>query len=174
VIKMTRRCAALMSALLTTLLVAGCATPQPTSEASVEPRPQTASPPPARPRDEPPLRSGGEAQIRPGAVLALVERAQRAQGLGALDEAAEAIERALRLTPRDAGLWLDLAALRLDQGAPEQAEASARKGIGLSDEPGMLQRGWLLVAEALERQGESRAADEARARARAAAATDTL
>lgn len=66
------------------------------------------------------------------AVAELVAQAERERQAGNLPRAAAAVERALRITPHDADLWHQLAALRLEQGQTRQAEDFARKSDALA------------------------------------------
>ncbi len=85
---------------------------------------------------------------------------------GHLDRAAAAIERALRIDPKDAQLWKRLAKIRLEQKRPHQAESTARKSIRLArGDWGLLADNWLLIAEARDLRGDVAGADRARAKA---------
>jgi tetratricopeptide (TPR) repeat protein len=84
-----------------------------------------------------------------GAVLALLERADEFQRTGEAGQEAATIERALRIEPNNAALWHRLAAARLQQGQPQQAEQLALKSNSLSGGDKRLQAlNWALVAEA--------------------------
>jgi len=84
-----------------------------------------------------------------GAVVALLERADSHRQAGDIDAEAATIERALRIDPRNAALWHRLAAARLAQGLPQQAEQLALKSNALSAGDTRLQgANWRLVARA--------------------------
>src|SRR5262245_18354443 len=59
------------------------------------------------------------------AVSSLVESARADASAGRLDSAAAFMERAIRLAPRNARLWQELARVRLKQGEFAQAEQVA-------------------------------------------------
>lgn len=83
------------------------------------------------------------------AVVALLERAERADRGGDPDAAAAALERALRIEPHNARLWNRLAQTRLRQGLPAQAEQMALKSNALAHGDHRLQASnWRLVARA--------------------------
>jgi predicted Zn-dependent protease len=103
-----------------------------------------------------------------GAVLALLDRADDYRSAG--DRAGEAatIERALRIDPRNADLWHRLAATRLEQGQPQQAEQLALKSNALSTGNTVLQqRNWRLVAKARWTMNDAAGARAAEKKARA-------
>ena len=65
------------------------------------------------------------------AVIALMQSANNYQKQGDYVAAATALERAIRISPRDAELYLHLARLRLQQNNYQQAEQLCRKAIAL-------------------------------------------
>lgn len=84
-----------------------------------------------------------------GAVVALLDQAEDYRRSGDVDNEAATIERALRIDPKNARLWNRLAAVRLDQGRPGQAEQLALKSNTLARGDKALQaRNWRLVARA--------------------------
>jgi len=84
-----------------------------------------------------------------GAVVALLDQAETYHRSGDIDNEAATIERALRIDPKNASLWSRLAAVRLEQGRPGQAEQLALKSNALAGEDNALQaRNWRLVARA--------------------------
>ncbi len=100
------------------------------------------------------------------AVVALVDNADQQAAAGKPDSAAAAIERALRIEPRNATLWRRLAELRLSQGQPEQAENLAHKSNSLAASDLRLQAAnWRLIAEARKARGDGSGAREASERA---------
>jgi predicted Zn-dependent protease len=84
-----------------------------------------------------------------GAVIALLDRADSYRASGDMVNEAATIERALRIEPNNARLWSRLAATRLEQGQPRQAEQLALKSNALSAGDKRLQaQNWRLVARA--------------------------
>lgn len=107
-----------------------------------------------------------EAALSP-ALLALVDRAQVFADAGDLDEAAAALERALRLAPEEPELWHRLAALRLAEGDWGAAEAMALRSIDRDSEGTWRRANWRVIAEARRQAGDREGAREAEARLRA-------
>lgn len=98
-------------------------------------------------------------------TLALLRQSERSADDGDLAGAIAYVERAIRLNSRDSALWLRLARLQLAANRPAVAEQLAHKAIALADSEGPQRReGWLLVADALEAQGDDEAAATIRAR----------
>lgn len=84
-----------------------------------------------------------------GAVVALLDQAETYHRSGDSGNEAATIERALRIEPNNAGLWSRLAAVRLEQGRPQQAEQLALKSNALAgSDRGLKARNWRLVARA--------------------------
>ena len=99
------------------------------------------------------------------AVLALLGTAQSQQREGNFEQAAAALERALRLEPRNAMLWHHLAQVRLGQGQWRNAIDLAAKSNSLAGGEHDLQASnWLVIAQARQRQGDRDGAEAARAR----------
>lgn len=100
------------------------------------------------------------------AVQALMADAERNTKAGDLDSASVMLERALRISPRNAELTYQLAVLRLKQSQPRLAEDLGKKAAFLaSDDRELKKRCWLLIAEARELQGNSQGAREAQLKA---------
>lgn len=151
--------------------------------AACAPRPDYPPPPfperetPFPEREEPPERVEPEAaeperlprtteEASGPAVLALLAQADDQAGAGELDRAAAMVERALDVEPRNPFVYHRLAALRLAQDQPGQAEALARKSNSLAgDNPHLQARNWALIAEARYMRGDRLGADTASARA---------
>lgn len=115
---------------LFSLLVTACAgtgAPRDTADEGVEPAPPYQNP----------------------AVIALLEEAERQRTAGNLSLAASAVERALRISPRDPVLRIRLGWLRLEQGDPFQAKELARMGVVYAGERDVVEAdAWELVAAA--------------------------
>ncbi len=138
--------------------------PPPTPVEPVTPPSQPPAPRPAAPpADLPPAeitREGNQA------VAALLESADKHVKNNQLDKAGAALERALRIEPRNAGIWHDLAQIRLHQGQYAQAESLASKSANLAGSNRALQaRNWKVIASARKAAGNRSGAEEAEARA---------
>lgn len=118
-----------------------------------------ASPPPAAPPAEV-TREGNQA------VVALLDSAADYVSNGQLDKAAASLERALRIEPRNAGIWHDLGQIKLHQSDYRQAESMASKSNSLAGSNSRLKaRNWRLIALARRAQGNGSGADAADAQA---------
>jgi len=101
-----------------------------------------------------------------GAVIALLDRAEHYRRLGDTDSASATLERALRIDPRNARLWYQLAVVRLEQGRAAQAEQLALKSNALSaGDRALLARSWALVARARWAQDDAIGAQKAERKA---------
>ncbi len=139
-------------------LLAGCAG---TRTPPGQPAPPGAQPPQPTPEQSPPEPT----EPRGAPTLALLQQSERSAHDGDLESAIAYVERAIRLDSRDAALWLRLARLQLAADRPATAEQLAHKAIALAgDEERQQREGWLLVADALEAQGDDDAAASIRAR----------
>ncbi len=100
------------------------------------------------------------------AVTALVTAATQSTKTGDVESASAAIERAIRIEPRNAELLYKLAVLRLKQSKPVLAEELAKKAALLAGKDNILKKNsWLLIAHAKEMQNDNAGADEARNKA---------
>jgi hypothetical protein len=157
----------LVFTLLATLL-AGCATGYPPADRPApgpDTAPESTSPPPPEIEPDPPAPAPPPRANTQAPTLALLRQSERSADGGDLDGAIAYVERAIRLNPRDPALWLRLGQLQLDAGRPERAEQLGHKTVSLSDEQNDQERaGWLLVADALDAQGEAEEAARIRAR----------
>ena len=117
-----RRTAAL---LLASLLAAGC------TSLSLAPPQRAPAPTPSDPRtgEAPAPRTGSNASAASQSLLTQ-SRAQRASGDDV--QAAASLERALRIDPNNAMLWLELGELHLEAGNTAQAESMARRALTLA------------------------------------------
>lgn len=99
-------------------------------------------------------------------VLALLSQAEAEGQQGHLDTAISTIERALRIQPRNAELWHQLARYRLQQGRPALAQDLAKKSNSLAGKSNQLKRkNWLLISAARKKLGDIIGASEARTKA---------
>ena len=77
------------------------------------------------------------------------------------------LERAIRISPRDAELWILLSSAHLRDENVTAAEQHARKAIALSSsEPFIHQQAWLQLADVLDAKGEANEARSIRRRYR--------
>lgn len=96
------------------------------------------------------------------AVVALLDRAQVDAGAGRPVAAGATLERALRIEPRNARLWHELAQLRLAQGQYAQAIALAQKSNSFAGTQRRLQAmNWRVIGEARIAQGNAEAGQKA-------------
>lgn len=112
---------------------------------------------PATPEPPPPPPASGNR-----AVIALLDRAQLDAGAGRMDAAGATLERALRIEPRNARLWHELAQLRLAQGQYAQAVALAQKSNSFAGAQRRLQAmNWRVIGQARVAQGNAEAGQKA-------------
>jgi len=93
--------------------------------------------------------SGSQARRPPsGTVVALLNQAREQQRVGKLERAAAVMERALRLDPKNAQLWHELAQIRLQQGQLDQARSLAAKSSSLAqDDQDLIRSNDQLIAQ---------------------------
>jgi tetratricopeptide (TPR) repeat protein len=94
-------------------------------------------PPPNVPQSVPPASQSSTAPSRPqsdasGASGALLAQARNERAAGSLAQATGSIERALRLDPNNAELWVERGELALQTGNAAQAGTMARKALSLA------------------------------------------
>ena len=107
-----------LSFLLVVLILGACST-RPRAPADVP------APPPLEPGAEPGPPAGAARENT--AVAGLMESARADSAAGRLPNAAASLERALRIEPRNARLWQELARVRLQQRDFAQAESLAQR-----------------------------------------------
>jgi len=107
-----------MRVLFLVLLIAGCSSVKYT--APVEP-------PPIPPAPEESLPPPPPAHVETAAVAGLLQSSRADADAGRLGSAAATLERALRIEPRNARLWHELARVRMKQGDFAQAETVAAR-----------------------------------------------
>jgi len=162
--------------LLTALLLGGCAVygpgapvedrgeapPPPPPPPATTTAPAPATPPPVSrplPREEAPPAPAP----RDPATLALLEQSDRALNAGKHDEAIAYVERALRIHGDDVELWLRLAELQLAASQPARAEQLAQRAIAMAgSRTDWQRRGWLIIADARDAQGDREEAERIR------------
>ena len=94
-------------------------------------------PPPSVQQSVPPASQSSTAPSRPqsdasGASSALLAQSRAERATGSLPQATALIERALRLDPNNAELWVERGELALQTGNPAQAGTMARKALSLA------------------------------------------
>lgn len=100
------------------------------------------------------------------AVVALLDTAHRDAATGRYDSAAASLERALRIEPRNASLWHELARVRLEQDQATLAVQLATKSNTLAGDNHRLRaENWRLIGQARAQTGDHRGAEAAFARA---------
>jgi tetratricopeptide (TPR) repeat protein len=161
----------LWTLLLAMSLAAGCVSTPPASDRPGKPPVVDAGEPAPDTAESPEADTDGTTAPPPrqpdarAPTLALLRQSERSADNGDLAGAIAYVERAIRLNPRDAELWLRLARLQLAADRPANAEQLAQKAIALAGSATDQQRsGWLLVADAREAQGDTDAAARIRAR----------
>lgn len=93
---------------------------------------------------------------------ALTDKARAQAADGHYEAAAGSLERALRITPNDPELWIELAKIRLAQGEIDEAGDLATKSRTLAiGQPGLQASSWRLLAQVREQQGDLDGADQA-------------
>lgn len=96
------------------------------------------------------------------AVVALLDRAHSQSAAGELEQAGSSLERALRIEPRNALLWQELARVRLDLGLYRQAESLAAKSNGFAAGNRTLRgENWRIIGQARSGLGDFRGAQAA-------------
>ena len=127
-------------ALALTLAVAGCSTPA-----------------------TQPSWPGSQPGSNTKAVHSLLEVARSDAAAGRLANAAASMERAIRLDPRNAHLWQELARVRLKQGEYVQAEHVALRSNALTRADWTLRtENWNIIAQARDARGDAEGARSAR------------
>ncbi len=110
--------------------------PSPSPTPAPPPSSQPLPPPSAR-QSVPPASQNSTAPSRPqsdasGASSALLAQARDERAAGSLTQATASIERALRLDPNNAELWVERGELALQTGNTAQAGTMARKALSLA------------------------------------------
>lgn len=122
-------------------LLTACATgPQrgdiPVVQAEQVSNAEPSAPAPVSAAESVPQTGGQQPYQRNPAVLALLDSAGQQQRQQQYVAAAASLERAIRIAPRDAELYLELAKVRFQQNNRQQAEQLCRKAMALSDDGG--------------------------------------
>ena len=98
------------------------------------------------------------------AISDLLARAEQQQSRGQLQAAANTLERALRISPRNPLLWHQLAALRYQQGNLQQALQMAAKSNSFAGKDKHIQvKNWQVISHIKRQQGDQEGASAAQA-----------
>ena len=147
--------------LIALVLLAGCETLPETPPAAPPATPPETAPTPPPPQTEappPPI-----ARAENTAVAGLMETARADAAAGKLSNAAAALERALRIEPRNPRLWQELARVRLQQRQFVQAESTAARSNSFAGTDSALRaENWRLIAQSREARGDDDGARAAR------------
>lgn len=142
------------------VLLSGCVTqPQTPTRRTPLPAPQTQtrqpSPAPLPPQTTPlpvpapVMPERPPPQPKASVTLALQDEAQRAATAGDFSKATQILERAIRIEPDRAELWIELARVHLKEGNAAQAEQFARKALLFThDRYDLEQQAWVVIADA--------------------------
>ena len=104
----------------------------------------------------PPPAAAPAAPAQNPAVMRLMASAQEDIAASRLGSAEATLERALRISPRDARLWQQLARIRLQQGQYEQAESlAARSNTWAGRDSALRAENWKLIAQARDALGDA-------------------
>ena len=96
------------------------------------------------------------------AVIALVDNARMSLTSGKSETAGAALERALRIEPRNSRVWHELARLRLSEGEYRQAEAlAAKSNTWAGDDKRLRALNWRVIGDARVRLGNFAGANAA-------------
>ena len=113
-------------------------------------------------KDKPPTRdqdsttTSAELQTSNPAIQTLFKQSRQARETNNLPQAISYIERALRIEPRRADLWLELAGLHLEALNFQNAEQVARKSLSFTQESvAQARSAWYIIATALEATGDA-------------------
>jgi tetratricopeptide (TPR) repeat protein len=140
--------------------------PPPVSGAPVEAPPSGS--PQAIPSELPPAQRWprSAAEVSGAAVRSLLQQAEDSRRAGQFEAAAASLERAVRIEPRNAFVWSQLAANYIDIGNYDQAEAIAQRANSLaSGNPYVEIANWNVIAAARSGRGDAQGSLQARARA---------
>jgi hypothetical protein len=117
----------------------------PTTAPSTQPYPQYPQPMPSAP----PSSAQPTPKPQSTVTLALQDEAQRAATAGDYAKATQILERAIRIEPDRAELWLELARVHLKEGDAAQAEQFARKALLFTgNRYDLEQQAWVVIADA--------------------------
>jgi len=156
--------------MLVLLVVAGCTAnkvvirePQPVPAPVVHappvvtvPRPEPVPQLPPPEPQAPPLPLVPEKPLPATPVSTLLASVQAAVAAGELERGAALSERALRISPRDAQLWYQLALIRSRQHRMEDAVGAAKRALSMAGKDAALQQQINTLLQELSGQGVAR------------------
>ena len=159
--------------LIALMLLGGCASTPP--ERTPSSPPVSASDPASSEADRSTPATGKDTasaqspapEVTNTATLALLEKSVAHQQRGEVPQAIALVERAIRLESNRGDLWIELAHLHYLAGDLMRAKQLSLKGIALADRSTdsiTARRGWLLLADVVEAQGDTKQAHEIRNR----------
>ena len=126
----------------------------------IVPGDQTAMAPPPKPSYP-----KSAADISGGAVVSLMKQASQARAAGQYDQASGALERAVRIEPRNYFVWSALARNYLDKKLYDNAESIALKSNSLARGNVYVElENWKIITEARQAQGDAIGAVQAQSR----------
>ncbi|HEX4872395.1 MAG TPA: tetratricopeptide repeat protein [Nevskiaceae bacterium] len=124
--------------------------------------PTPVAPPPAPPASSAPR---SPEAISGQAVLSLLRQSGAARQAGNLEQASAALERALRIEPRNYFVWSALAQVYLDQGQADQAESVAGRANSLARGNLFVElENWRTIRRARELRGDAAGSLQAQVR----------
>ena len=133
---------------------------QPQQPVPIVPGDQTAMAPPPKPSYP-----KSAADISGGAVVSLMKQASQARAAGKYDQASGALERAVRIEPRNYFVWSALARNYLDKKLYDNAESIALKSNSLARGNVYVElENWKIITEARQAQGDAIGALQAQSR----------
>lgn len=100
------------------------------------------------------------------AVVALLDSAYQQRQDGDLTVAASTLERAVRIAPRDAAVWHELAMVRFKQEKYQLANSLAAKSNLLAgSDNDLIYKNWMLIANSKQKLGDAEGARQAQLQA---------
>ncbi|MEM9622254.1 MAG: tetratricopeptide repeat protein [Pseudomonadota bacterium] len=109
--------------------------------------------PPVERAGEPPAAEVKPRQTTSAATASLLAAAEQASADNQHKDAIAYLERAVRIEPRDATLWLRLSAAYLANRELDAAAQHTRKAIALARDPDLQRDAWLQLAEIEQARG---------------------
>ena len=112
-------------------------------------QPYPSYPPPTQAPTPAPSQAAPAPKPQSSVTLALQDEAQHAATAGDYAKATQILERAIRIEPDRAELWLELARVHLKEGDAAQAEQFARKALLFTgNRYDLEQQAWVVIADA--------------------------